>query len=58
MRVSPRVRAVLYLHIVEDMPYEAVAAALGCRPEAARKAGSRGLRDLRALFDVSEGDGL
>ena len=58
MRVSPRVRAVLYLHIVEDMPYEAVAAALRCRPEAARKAGSRGLRDLRAVVDVGEGDGL
>ena len=54
--LSPRVRAVLYLHVVEDLSYDDVASTLGCRPEAARKAGSRGLGVLRAALVAEEGE--
>jgi DNA-directed RNA polymerase specialized sigma24 family protein len=54
MRLSPRVRAVLFLHVVEELPYDEVSRVMGCRPEAARKAGSRGLALLRAALDAAQ----
>lgn len=53
MRLSPEVRAVLYLHLVEDLPYEEVSAILGCRPAAVRQRASRGLASLRLAIEVN-----
>jgi RNA polymerase sigma-70 factor (ECF subfamily) len=40
--LSPRDRAVLYLHHVEGFEYQEVAELVGCTPTAARKAAERG----------------
>jgi RNA polymerase sigma factor (sigma-70 family) len=40
--LPPRERAVLYLHLVEGLPYAEVAELIGCSPAAARKASERG----------------
>jgi RNA polymerase sigma factor (sigma-70 family) len=48
-------RAVLYLHLVEGLPHDAVAELLDITPEASRARLSRGLRHLRvALEDDQE----
>ena len=52
MRLSPKARAVVYLHFVEQMPYDEVAGALGCSVDAARKTASRALDALRPRLDV------
>ncbi len=45
--VSPRARAVLYLHVIEGRPYEEIGRLLGCSPQSARVAASRGKRQLQ-----------
>ena len=52
MRLSPKARAVVYLHFVEQMPYDEVADAVGCSTDAARKTASRALDALRSPLDV------
>lgn len=42
LELPPRERAVLYLHHVEGLPYDAVATLVGSSPAAARKAAERG----------------
>jgi RNA polymerase sigma-70 factor (ECF subfamily) len=53
MRLTPKARAVVYLHFVEEMPYDEVADALGCSTEAARKTASRALDALRSPHDAA-----
>jgi DNA-directed RNA polymerase specialized sigma24 family protein len=47
-RLHPRDRAVLYLSVVEGLPYREIAALVGCTEEAARARAARSLRRLRA----------
>jgi RNA polymerase sigma-70 factor (ECF subfamily) len=52
MRLAPQARAVLFLTIVEDQPYAAVAPIVGCSEEAARAMASRARRELhRTIAD-------
>jgi RNA polymerase sigma-70 factor (ECF subfamily) len=53
--VSPKSRAVLYLRIIEGWPYAEIARTLGCSEVSARKAASRGKRQLRSAL-VKEAD--
>ena len=55
LRLPPRERAVLYLHIIEGLPYAEVGRLLDCTEMSARKAASRGKHRLRRLL-VEEGD--
>jgi len=49
-QLPPRQRAVLVLRYLEDVPDEAIAAMLGCRPVTVRSQASRGLTALRPLL--------
>jgi RNA polymerase sigma-70 factor (ECF subfamily) len=51
MRLSPQARAVLFLTIVEDQPYAAVAPIVGCSDEAARAIASRARRELHRTIE-------
>lgn len=50
VQLPPRQRAVLVLRYLEDVPDEAIAAMLGCRPVTVRSQASRGLTALRPLL--------
>lgn len=49
-QVPARQRAVLVLRYLEDLPDEAIAAQLGCRPATVRSQAARGLAALRPLL--------
>jgi len=46
-RLPPRMREAVTLRHVADLPYDAVAATMGCSPEAARRSVHEGLTRLR-----------
>ena len=48
MRLKPTERAILFLHDIQGIPFEDVAATLGMRAAAVRKAASRARRQLRS----------
>lgn len=50
LRLAPKARAVLYLHVVEGLPYEDIGGLLGCTAVSARKTASRAKRRLRRLL--------
>jgi RNA polymerase sigma-70 factor (sigma-E family) len=50
VQLPPRQRAVLVLRYLEDVPDQAIAAMLGCRPGTVRSLASRGLAALRPLL--------
>lgn len=54
MNLRPLDRAVLFLHDVEGMPFDEVAAATGISPGHARVTASRARRRLRALLEEEE----
>lgn len=56
-QVSPKARAVLFLHTIEGRPYDEVASLLGCSQVSARVAASRGRRQLESLFGEEVRDG-
>ena len=54
-RLPPDQRAVLYLHLVEDVPHGEIGEALGITAEASRARLARGLKQLRiSLVDQEE----
>ena len=55
LRLPPKARAVLYLHVIEGLPYEEIGELLGCTETSARKTASRARRRLRRSL-VEEGD--
>lgn len=52
--LSERRRRAVRLRIVEGLPYDAVAAALGCSEQNARALVSRGLRALQRAIDLTD----
>ena len=50
LRLPPKARAVLYLHVVEGLTFNEVGEQLGCSSAAARKTASRAMHRLRRLF--------
>ena len=54
--LSPKARAVLYLRIIEDMPYDEIAEVLGCTPASVRKTASRAKKKLRRLLAAEVND--
>lgn len=50
LRLTPKARAVLYLHVVECLPYDEIGGLLGCTAVSARKTASRAKRRLRRLL--------
>lgn len=50
LRLSPKARAVMYLHVIEGLTYEEVGEQLGCSAVAARKTASRATRRLRLML--------
>ena len=48
--LSPKARAVMYLHVIEGLTYEEVGDQLGCSAVSARKTASRARRRLRRLL--------
>ena len=50
MRLGPKARGVLYLHVVEGLPYDEIGRLLGCTAVSARKTASRAKRRLRRLL--------
>ena len=50
LRLAPKARAVLYLHVIEGLPYDEIGGLLGCTAVAARKTASRAKRRLRRLL--------
>ena len=50
LRLPPKARAVLYLHVVEGLTYAEVGHQLGCSAASARKTASRATRRLRRLM--------
>ena len=50
LRLAPRARAVLYLHVIEGLPYDEIGGLLGCTAVSARKTASRAKRRLRRLL--------
>jgi len=56
LHLSPKARAVLYLRVVEGMPYGEVARLLGCSEAACRKTSSRATRQLRRLLEEEVND--
>jgi RNA polymerase sigma factor (sigma-70 family) len=54
--LSPRARAVLYLHDVEGLPFRDVAEMLGGREASLRRVATRARRSLRHLIDEEEAD--
>jgi RNA polymerase sigma factor (sigma-70 family) len=55
-RLGVRDRAVLYLVLIEGLPYAAVASTLGCTEQAARMRASRALRRLRSDLEAEIAD--
>jgi RNA polymerase sigma factor (sigma-70 family) len=56
-RVSPKARAVLFLHTIEGRPFAEIASLLGCSQVSARVAASRGRRQLQDLLGREVQDG-
>lgn len=56
LRLPPKPRAVLYLHVIEGLPYEEIGGLLGCSDASARKAASRAKRRLRRLLAEEDDD--
>lgn len=56
LRLPPKARAVLYLQVIEGLPYEAIGDLLGCSAASARKAASRAKPRLRRLFEEEADD--
>ena len=50
MQLTPSVRAVLYLTVIEGLTHAEAAAVVGCSESAARARSSRGLRALRSVL--------
>ena len=50
--LTPRERGAVYLHDVEGLPFDEVAALLDCSPQNARQAAVRGRDHLRKTFEV------
>ena len=50
LRLPPKSRAVLYLHVIEGMTYAEVGDQLGCSAASARKTASRAMGRLRRLM--------
>lgn len=50
LRLAPKARSVLYLHVVEGLPYDEIGDLLGCTAVSARKTASRAKRRLRRLL--------
>ena len=50
LRLSPKARAVMYLHVIEGLTYEEVGEQLGCSAASARKTASRATRRLRRVL--------
>jgi RNA polymerase sigma factor (sigma-70 family) len=50
LRLPPKARAVLYLHVIEGLTFDEVGDQLGCSAATARKTGSRAMRRLRRLM--------
>jgi RNA polymerase sigma-70 factor (ECF subfamily) len=56
LRLAPKARAVLYLHVVEGVPYDEIGDLLGCTAVSARKTASRAKRRLRRLLAAEVDD--
>lgn len=56
LRLPAKPRAVLYLHVVEGLPYEEIGELLGCTETSARKAASRAKRRLGRLLAEEDHD--
>ena len=56
LALSPRARAVLYLRVIERMPYAEIATLLECSETSARKAASRAKGQLRRLLSEEVND--
>jgi RNA polymerase sigma factor (sigma-70 family) len=52
-RLSPRLREAVHLRVVEGLPFERVAAHLGCSIVAARVRVTRGMQQLLDQLDAS-----
>jgi RNA polymerase sigma factor (sigma-70 family) len=50
LRLAPKARAVLYLHVVEGMPYDEIGGLLDCTAASARKTASRAKRRVRRVL--------
>ena len=50
LRLEPKARAVLYLHVIEEMTYDEIGGLLGCSAGSARKTASRAKRRLGRLL--------
>lgn len=56
-QLPPRQRAVLVLRYLEDVPDQAIASLLGCRPSTVRSQAARGLAALRPLLTAQTAGG-
>lgn len=56
LQLAPQARAVLYLHVVEGLPYDEIGELLGCTAVSARKTASRAKRRLRRLLAAEVDD--
>lgn len=56
LRLRPKERAVLYLHVIEGLPYDEIGDLLECSAVSARKAASRAKRRLRRLLSEEVDD--
>lgn len=56
--VSPKARAVLYLHVIEGWSYEDIGEVLSCSPISARVAASRGKRQLHITLAKEADDAV
>ena len=56
LRLPPKARAVLYLHVIEGLTYSEVGDQLGCSAASARKTASRAKRRLRRLMVAGVND--
>jgi RNA polymerase sigma factor (sigma-70 family) len=54
--LSPKARAVVYLRVIESMPYAEIAHLLGCSEPSVRKTASRAKRKLRRLLSEEVND--
>ena len=56
LRLPPKSRAVLYLHVIEGLTFDEVGEQLGCSSVSARKTASRAMHRLRRLFGEEVND--
>jgi DNA-directed RNA polymerase specialized sigma24 family protein len=56
LSLSSKARAVLYLRVVEGVPYGEIASLLGCSEASCRKTSSRATRQLRRLLEEEAND--